>query len=257
MRTFIKWQGNKTRFLKTIIQELPEKYNTFIEPFVGSGALFLKVEPKKWIINDANTDLINIWKTIENDYKIIIKYFKNFSKTFINLSKEDKIKKCKKLTKKLEIYSYDNAKIYLLMKFCSYMGHITKNGKFVFQGLDMKIYIQNHYYFLTNKYYNLLKDINEYLNETSGKIYNQDYKKILKKAKKNDFVFLDPPYIETEKYQLNYNKEILNDIFIDDLLKQVKKLDKKNVKWMMTQTDTKKIKDTFKNWVTELIIKNY
>lgn len=46
MKTFINWQGNKTRYLKHILPLIPDNYNTYIEPFVGSGALLLKLEPK-------------------------------------------------------------------------------------------------------------------------------------------------------------------------------------------------------------------
>ena len=65
MKTFFKWQDNKSKHFKYILPELPSDYNTYIEPFVGSGALFLRVEPEKWIINDLNQDNINIWKLVK------------------------------------------------------------------------------------------------------------------------------------------------------------------------------------------------
>jgi DNA adenine methylase len=111
------------------------------------------------------------------------------------------------------------------------------------------------------------------LNYTKGLILNKDYKEILKKTKKGDFVFLDPPYVEDHDYRFNYNKdEKLNNKFIYELYKEIKKLDNKGVKWMMTQADTKEIKDIFKDYnikkfkvyrhitksyVYELILMNY
>ena len=41
MKTFIRYPGNKSRYLKYILPLVPKEYNTYIEPFVGSGALFL------------------------------------------------------------------------------------------------------------------------------------------------------------------------------------------------------------------------
>ena len=170
-------------------------------------------------------------------------------------------------------YGINRTAIYMLMKFCCYTGDIVVNNKYIFMGLDMHIYIENRYFFLEQNNYDNILDASYFLNNTNGKIYNKSYQIILEKAKKGDFVFLDPPYIEKKKYYFNYNKnEILDDSFIKDLYKQVRILDKKGVKWMMTQADTKEIKDIFKEYtikkfkvyrmnkkiyVNELIIMNY
>jgi DNA adenine methylase len=100
-----------------------------------------------------------------------------------------------------------------------------------------------------------------------------DYKKVLAKAKDGDFVFLDPPYIEEHDYQFNYNKgEKLDESFLLDLLKEVEKLDKNGVRWLMTQANTPQIRKIFKGYIfkkfsvyrglsnsynSELLIRNY
>lgn len=274
MKTFIKWQGNKSRHVNKIIKYIPEDINTYIEPFVGSGALLLALEPDKWIINDLNKDLVLIWKYIKEDPETIIKMFKTFGKTFKPLSKQDKIDKCTNIIKKFDHMKYDikRASLYMLMKYCSFMGNIMKNKKYFFNGLEMNIYVDS-YPFLKEANYNNLLNVSDYLNDTNGKIYNKDYTVILDKAKKGDFVFLDPPYLEQHNYNFNYNKdEIINEVFIKNLLKELKKLDKKGVKWMMTQANTTQIRKIFKDYtiktfkayraskkthVNELIIMNY
>lgn len=255
MKTFIRWQGNKSKHIKHLIKYIPkdimsnEFKGTYIEPFVGSGALFLKLQPKKWIINDLNKDLINIWKNVkENDFDII-KKFKFFEKQFKPMSRENKIIFCKKQVLKIDTLDYNvyRASLFLLMKFCSYMGHIFVNNKFMFAGLDLNISIKNNYSFLKDTYYNLLSDIADYLNESNGKIYNKDYIKILEEAKKDDFVFLDPPYFEKkELYQFNYNKdEVIDQLFLDNLKIQLVNLDKRGVRWIMTNADTTEVHKTF------------
>jgi DNA adenine methylase len=92
-------------------------------------------------------------------------------------------------------------------------------------------------------------------------------------SRKNDFVFLDPPYVEDHKYHFSYNKkEVLDNKFIDGLYKEVKKLDRRGVQWLMTQADTPMIRKVFKEYdisemhvyragrnayAIELIIRNY
>ena len=72
MKTFFKWQGNKSKHFKYIIPEIPTDFKKYIEPFVGSGAVFLKIEPKRWIINDLNENNISIWKLAKENPKFII-----------------------------------------------------------------------------------------------------------------------------------------------------------------------------------------
>lgn len=257
LSTFIRWQGNKSRYIKHIIKKIPkqvfdENYKgTYIEPFLGSGALFLYMKPEKWIINDLNKDNINIWKNVKDNPKKIIQKFKNFSNIFKKKNREEKIIYCKKNTKKIEEMDYDikRASLYLLMKFCSYMGNIFIKNKFMFAGLELNISINNNYTFLKKKYYDLLLNVSDFMNDTKGKIYNSDYKIVLKKAKKGDFVFLDPPYMEDHSYQFNYNKEEkIDEKFYNELKAELKKLDKKGVKWVMTQANTTIIKKIFKDF---------
>ena len=236
--------------------------------------MLLKLEPKKWIINDINKDLINIWKSVKKYPGEIIESFIKFGEIFINLSKENKKILCKKMINKIERmkYNIDRASTYLLMTSCAYMGIIIKNNEFKYLGMNLNIY-KDSYSFLKETYYNNLNYTSNYLNNSNGKIYNKSYEQILNKAKKGDFVFLDPPYIENHDYQFNYNKnEVLDNKFILNLYKEVKKLDKKEIKWLMTQADTVYIKEIFKEYtikkfkvyrsgkkeyVDELMIMNY
>ena len=248
LKTFIKWSGNKSRHLRHIISYIPDDYNTYYEPFIGSGALFLKLQPKKWVINDVNKDLINVWENVKNNPEIIIYLFEKFGKEFKPMSKQKKIEYCRNITETIDKMPYNitRATIFMLMKFCVYMGNIIIKNKFYFMGLDLHISIQNRCFFLEKNNYNNLNKVAEYLNSSNGLILNKDYKEVLNKVKKDDFVFLDPPYVEDHDYGFNYNSgEKLDNKFIMELYKEVKKLDKKKVKWMMTQAETKEIKNIF------------
>jgi DNA adenine methylase len=275
MKTFIKWQGNKSKHLNKFIKYIPEFTGTYFEPFLGSGALFLKLQPKKWIINDLNADLINIWNQVKNNPQEIINTFTDFGNHFKPLSKEDKVSYCRNITSNIESLPFNihRATMYMLMTFCVYMGSIIHNNKFYFSSLDIYLYIKNKYPFLEQNNYDNIHQVSQFLNNSNGTIFNQSYELILDKANEGDFVFLDPPYVETHNYLFNYNKdEILDNSFIEQLLIEVKKLDKKKVQWLMTQADTELIKEIFKGYtiktfqvyrmgskkyVNELLIMNY
>lgn len=274
MKTFIKWPGNKSKHLRHILPLVPEFTGRYIEPFVGSGALFLKLEPEKWIINDLNKDVIGMYKLVRDYPELIVDEFMEFGKMFVGMSHTEKNKSCKKLTSGLDEMEYDKYRscTYLLLLQCAYYPNLIIKGEFKFHGIGPNI-LRGLYAFLNDRFFINIQNSSDFLNSKSGKIYNQDYKKILKKCKEGDFVFLDPPYIESHDYRFKYNKgEVLDQEFLDTLVLQCHSLTARNVKWLMTQADTPQVREAFQDYtithfeafrlakkesVKELIITNY
>jgi DNA adenine methylase len=64
MRPFLKWAGGKMRVVERIKAVLPQG-ERLVEPFVGSGALFLNVEFPGYLLADANRDLINCYRQLQ------------------------------------------------------------------------------------------------------------------------------------------------------------------------------------------------
>jgi len=276
VKTFIRWFGNKSKYVNSIFPLFPDKYNTYIEPFLGSGALFLHAKPSKWIINDINKDVFIIWKTVKRSPEHIITFFKYFSKYFVPLNNTDKVLLCRHIVTKMipqMRYDKDRAVVFLLMKFCVFLGILIQNNKYRFSGIERAIYYNKPLYFFSEKYYNLLQNTSKYLNASKGKIYNKDYKEVIAKAKTGDFVFLDPPYLDDHEYCVQYNHfESIDNKFMDELVLELERLDNLNVKWMLTQADNPFIRNLFKKYnissyqvyrlrsnkyKNELIIKNY
>lgn len=80
-RPFLKWPGGKYRLLNTIYQVLPTKGKCLIEPFVGSGAVFLNSHYERYILNDANLDLITLYRILQLEGTSFIRYC---SRYFVN-----------------------------------------------------------------------------------------------------------------------------------------------------------------------------
>ena len=72
MRPFLKWLGGKYRLVDRINAVLPAG-KTLVEPFVGAGAVFLNTTYEKYILNDANQDLIALYKILQSDSLVYIK----------------------------------------------------------------------------------------------------------------------------------------------------------------------------------------
>ncbi len=77
MKPFLKWAGNKFQIVQRIIEVLPAG-NRLIEPFVGSGALFLNTDFPRYLLADANPDLINLYGHLQTDGPEFIEYCRTF-----------------------------------------------------------------------------------------------------------------------------------------------------------------------------------
>jgi DNA adenine methylase len=69
---FLKWVGGKRSIIGELKSRLPETYGAYWEAFVGGGALFFELQPKKAHLSDANLDLIITYKVIQKDVESLI-----------------------------------------------------------------------------------------------------------------------------------------------------------------------------------------
>ena len=73
VRPFLKWAGNKYRVLKHILPELPAG-ECLVEPFAGSCAVFLNTDFPRYLINDVNPDLIQLYRQLQKEGEPFIRY---------------------------------------------------------------------------------------------------------------------------------------------------------------------------------------
>lgn len=199
MKPFVKWAGGKRQILshiKDFIDEFAKGNDdyTYIEPFLGGGAVFFDLVPKKAIINDLNEDLINAYRIIKsNDYVSLIETLQMHAKRY----KEDS-----------DGYYYDvrgwdrqptwptdhsdverAARMIFLNRTC-YNGLYRVNGKGQF---NTPIGRYRNPTICDDKN---IQEIHDYLsNETNEiSIENGSYENAIRQAKDGDIIYIDPPY---------------------------------------------------------------
>lgn len=85
IKSFIKWAGGKEKELPIILSNLPDKFERYIEPFVGGGSVYLNINCDKSIINDKSDELILLYNMIKNNNQKFIKKLKEINKNWILL----------------------------------------------------------------------------------------------------------------------------------------------------------------------------
>jgi len=175
----IKWSGGKTDEINNILPYIPTNYETYIEPFIGGGALFWYLCPNKAVINDIHPELIKFYNVIKNGQSQNIYDFmnenKNDEETYYN------VRDYLNPNNDLEIAS----QFYYLRKTC-FRGMLRYNSNGKFNIPFGKYKSINYSDLLNNNYYDILQNT---------EIYNLSYNDIFDKYNDpNNFVFLDPPY---------------------------------------------------------------
>jgi len=109
LKPLIKWAGGKSREIKYILESIP-KFDRYVEPFFGGGALFFDLEPPKAIVNDISEELTTFYNLLKNGksgeifkeelyhyvsaWERINDYMSHFGESFVELYneyREDKI----------------------------------------------------------------------------------------------------------------------------------------------------------------------
>ncbi|MDF1646415.1 MAG: Dam family site-specific DNA-(adenine-N6)-methyltransferase [Legionellaceae bacterium] len=76
-KPFLKWAGGKYRCLNHIISAIPQG-SRLVEPFTGSGAVFLNAPHEHFLLTDANADLIALYKHLKQEGMRFIRYCEHF-----------------------------------------------------------------------------------------------------------------------------------------------------------------------------------
>ncbi len=60
-RPFLKWAGGKTKLIPQYSHYFPQKFSTYYEPFLGGGAIFFHLLPRRAVLFDINPELVNVY----------------------------------------------------------------------------------------------------------------------------------------------------------------------------------------------------
>ena len=250
VKPFVKWAGGKNSLIPQITKYYPfELKNGFIEryiePFVGGGAVLIdilqKYEIKEAYAFDINIDLINCYNVIKNNVEELINELDKKEKNFIALNDEERQNyfydiraeyNSYKLNDKLDV---KRASEFIFLNRTCFNGlyRVNKDGKFnVPCGKYKNPTICDS---------NNLRDLSELIKNV---IFEYgDYRKSEKYVNNNTFVYFDPPYrpLSATSGFTSYTKEDFNDDNQKELANYFYKLDLKNAKLMLSNSNPKNV----------------
>lgn len=202
MKPLIKYRGGKSKEIPYLKRYIPNYTGRYIEPFFGGGALFFYLEPKKSIINDINSKLINFYSGVKSSFDSLQKELYGIEQLYVfNRKNFEELKsqtpelrvkdenetlyyQVKDMFNGLALKKYSDASIYFFINKTAYSGMIRYNSKGEFN-VPYGRYKNLNTSLVTKSHSQLL---------ATTEIYNLDYKPVFEMATSEDFMFLDPPY---------------------------------------------------------------
>jgi DNA adenine methylase len=242
VKPYLKWAGGKRQLLSEIKKHLPANINncTYYEPFVGGGAVFFALQPKKAVINDLNPQLILTYKTIKENVEGLITLLNDY-KNRNNEKQYYEIRNLDRNTDKFNALSdTEKASRFIFLNKTCYNGLYRVNS----QGLFNVPFGRYKNPALCDEI--VLRQISNYLNVNDISIINHDFEYAVLPADKNSFIYFDPPYHSPDKtnftgYQAEgfgeEEQERLRNIFV--------KMTNCGVKCLISNSDTEYIRELY------------
>ena len=248
---FLKWVGGKRQIMPSIVALLPKniKDHTYVEPFVGGGAVLFNLRPKTAIINDFNAELINVYVVIKNNLEELIldlKEHDNEADYFYKIRGIDRTDEFKNLTNVQRA-----SRIIYLNKTC-FNGLYRVNNAGEFNAPFGRYKNPN----IVNE--PTLKAVSKYLNANNVQILSEDYEDVLKKISPNSFVYLDPPYHPISESS-NFTGYVQGGWNMDDQLRlreACDELTKRGIKFLLSNSSASFIKDQYKDYNIQIVKAN-
>ena len=187
---FLKWAGGKLQLIEQFKNLFPHKFHNYYEPFIGSGAVFFyvksKLKPNKVILSDTNEELINCFLIVRDKpselVELLLNYRKKHSKEYyyavrsIESNRLDSVNRAARL-------------IYLNKTCFNGLYRVNSKGQFnvPFGDYESPSIFDKTTLFQASQ---LLQGVD---------LQVMTFEKVLDFAGKDDFVYLDPPYIPLSK----------------------------------------------------------
>ena len=183
IRPFLKWAGGKYDLIEDIVALLPSNKRTLIEPFVGSGVVFLNTHYKHYILNDINPDLITLYQILKDrpseyiqDVKIFFSGQYNTEKKYYQIRKQFNSSQD----------AYERSLLFLVLNRHCYNGltRYNQNKEFnvPFGRYKSPYFPEDELFAFSEK-------------AKKARFICQDFEKAMKQARNNSTCYCDPPYV--------------------------------------------------------------
>ncbi|MBS4064565.1 MAG: Dam family site-specific DNA-(adenine-N6)-methyltransferase, partial [Chitinophagaceae bacterium] len=126
----LKWAGGKRQILNEISKYIPKNFNTYYEPFLGGGSVLFNIQPINAVVNDMNSELINMYQVVKDNVEELIQYLKAYRNNEEYFYKIRNLDRDKNIFNKLNHIERASRLIYLNRTCFNGLYRTNKSGEF-------------------------------------------------------------------------------------------------------------------------------
>ena len=218
-RPLLRWAGSKKRLLSRLLEAAPKKFKKYIEPFAGSACLFLSLNPKKAVLGDMNSELIQTYRAVRQRPTYVWQITKSIARTkreYYRVRSQD--------PRSLDRYHRAARFIYLNRLCFNGLYRTNKSGQFNVPKGKKTGELPEREEFL--RFARIIR---------KARLVRADFEKTLGYAENGDFVYLDPPYASiTVKDRNEYGVGSFKPADIPRLISSLEKLHRKGIRFLLS-----------------------
>jgi DNA adenine methylase len=244
-RPFVKWAGGKRQLVPIIERHIPKEFGTYYEPFLGGGAVLFYLLGKnpemRCNVSDLNSDLVLAYVTIRDRVEELISSLQTHAKNY-HKNPDSYYYSVREGQPKNQIEKV--SRLLFLNRTCfNGLYRVNSKGKF---NVPLGRYSNPN---IVNEE-NLIS-VSQILQSKKIQISCRDFSSIIHDAKKNDFVYFDPPYQPVSR-TANFTSYTNRDFTYEDLQRLVgasEKLADKGCRVLHSNSNSREVRDLFsRDW---------
>ncbi|MFY0482493.1 DNA adenine methylase [Flavobacterium sp. PLA-1-15] len=245
----LKWVGGKRQILPDIVELLPQQLNrqTYYEPFLGGGAVLFHLQPRNAIVNDFNSELVNLYIVIRDHLEELLENLR------LHINEPEYFYHLRGLDRTAEFQN---------MNLVQKASRVVFLNKTCFNGLYR---VNNSGEFNTpfGRYKNpnivnepTLRAVSRYLNNNNIQLLNGDYADAVANADHRSFVYFDPPYhpVSASSNFTGYIEGGWNEGEQIRLRELCDELTERNVKFLLSNSSTDFIRNQYANYDIKTVL---
>lgn len=228
---FLKWAGGKRWLTEQYSCLFPKTFKRYVEPFLGSGAVFFHLRPQSALLSDYNAELINTYLEVRSNWQKVERALQRH-----NRHHSEKYYYAERARNHRVEHERAAQFIYLNRTCWNGLYRVNLNGEFnVPIGTKTAVCLNTDDFELTA---GLLK---------RAKLAALDFEDAIGQTKEGDFLFVDPPYITRHNFNgfVKYNDKIFSWADQERLAETIKSAAMKGVKILMTNADHRSVHNLY------------